>query len=116
MEAPRPPPQAVIDLGQPPEDTVAAAKWAYQLHMRLAAEAMMDPSLSPSRRRHEVRVTLAGAAKHAMDALRYDTLIEIQRDREELARKKRGKAAAKTVPASGAVPASAKIIPLRRDG
>lgn len=109
------PPAEVAALGAPPDDTVAAAKWAYQLHMRLAHDAMMDSKLTPSQRRKEVRVTLAGAAKHMTDALRYDALVAINRDREELERKRRGKAAAKMVP-SVTVEASAKIIPMRRDG
>jgi hypothetical protein len=100
----------VLQLGAPPTDTVAAAKWAYQLHMRLAYDAMVDARLSPSQRRKEVRVTLAGAAKHTMDALRYDALEVIRKDREDMERKARGKASAKLQKATK-VPRSAKIIP-----
>ncbi len=94
---------------------MAAAKWAYQLHMRLAHDAMMDGNLTPTQRRKEVRVTLAGAAKHMMDALRYDTKVTIDKDREELERKKRGKANAK-MEAAPRVSNAAKIIPIRGNG
>lgn len=115
-EKPSPTPESVAALGRPPSDTVEAAKWAYQLHMELAYDAMMDDRMTPSQRRKEVRVTLAGASKHMMDALRYDTMTEIEKDRAELERKARGKANAKMVPASGKVPAAAKIIPIRPNG
>jgi hypothetical protein len=112
QEKPEEASELVKELGLPPGDTVAAAKWAYQLHMRLAYDAMMDARLTPSQRRKEVRVTLAGAAKHTMDALRYDALEVIRKDREEMERKARGKAAAKQQKAPK-VPRSAKIIPVR---
>jgi hypothetical protein len=112
QEKPEAPSALVASLGLPPDDTVAAAKWAYQLHMRLAYDAMVDERLTPSQRRKEVRVTLAGAAKHTMDALRYDAIETIRKDREEIERKARGKAAAKLSKAVP-VPRSAKIFPVR---
>jgi hypothetical protein len=115
LEKAAPPPQSVIDLGSPPDDAVGAAKWAYTLHMRLAHHAMMDATMTPSQRRKEVRITLAGAAKHMMDALRYDVVQTIEKERQAMEAKKRGRAAAKTEK-RGPAPAGAKIIPIRRDG
>lgn len=114
-ESPSEPPESVAALGAPPDDTVGGAKWAYQLHMRLAHHAMMDKTLTPTQRRKEVRIILGGAAKHMTDALRYDALEAIAQDREELERKKRGKASAKMV-SRPAVGSAAKVIPIRRDG
>ena len=114
VEKPAPPPASAVELGAPPSDTVQASHWAFQLQMRLAYDAMMDPNLTPAQRRKEVRVTLAGAAKHQMDALRYETLVAIQADKEEIERKRRGKASAK-LEAAPAAPPGAKIIPMRRN-
>lgn len=113
-EKPGAPPEYVSALGPPPDDAVAAAKWAYMMHMRLAHHAMEDVNLTPSQRRKEVRVTLAGAAKHMGDAMRYDVAQLIKKNTEVLEAKKRGRAQAKLEkrpPATGA-----KIIPIRRDG
>lgn len=114
-EKPEPPPASVAELGPPPDDAMAAAKWAYMVHMRLAHDAMMDGRMSPSARRKEVRVTLAAAAKHMSDAFRYDAKRLIERQQEQLEARKRGRAAAKTT-AAAAVPEGAMVIPLRRDG
>lgn len=107
-----PPPAAVTALGTPPDDTISAAKWAYQMHMRLAHDASMDPSLTPSQRRKEVRVTLAGAAKHMNDAMRYDVLQIINKEREDMEAKKRGRARGQLEPLPP--PGDAKVIPIHR--
>jgi len=111
-EQPRPPPARLLELGPPPEDTVAAAKWAYQAQMILAYEAMTDEGLSPAARRKEARTAFAGAAKHMSDALRFDVLKIINQEKEQLDVKKRGRASAKLAPAPAA-PESAKVIPFR---
>jgi len=112
-EKPRPPPESTSALGPPPDDTVAAAKWAYMMHMRHAYDANEDTTLSPSQRRKEVRVILAGAAKHMGDAMRYDVKKMIEKQNEQLEAKRRGKAQAKLQKRAPA-PSGAKIIPIRR--
>lgn len=112
-EKPAPPPESMVSLGPPPRNAMAAAKWAYELLMLQAHETMLDPDLTQSSRRKEVRVILASAAKHMTDAMRYDTMRMIEEDRAVLEKRKRGKAAAKLV-ARPAGAAGAKIIPIVR--
>lgn len=115
VEAAAPPPEAVAALGPPPEDAMGAAKWAYQMQMRLAHDVMMDPSLPPSRRRKEIKDILTAAAKWMTDAMRYDVAQIIERDRKEMQAKKRGRAAAKPKKVTEP-PSLAKVIPISRDG
>jgi hypothetical protein len=114
-EVAAPPPASMVDLGAPPDDAMAAERWAHQLLMRQAHDAMMDASMSQERRRKEVRVILAAAAKHMNDAMRYDVAQIIARDKAETENRKRAKAAAK-LQKVGAPRPGAKIIPIRRDG
>jgi hypothetical protein len=109
-----PPPRSLKKLGPPPDDAVGAAKWAYQMQMKMAYHAAMDPKMTPSQRRKEVRIILAGAQKHMNDAMRYDVAKILEDNARQLEAKKRGKAQAKTE--KRPVVAGAKIIPIRRDG
>lgn len=115
MERPTPPPRSMVELGPPPDDPMAAAKWAHRLLTLQAYETMLDPNLSETQRRKEIRTVLRDASKHLTDANRYDIKLMILKQRSELEDRKRYKAAAKLEKRRpGAV--DAKIIPIRRDG
>lgn len=113
-ERPAPAPTSVLELGAPPEDAMGAAKWAYQVQMRMANDVIQDSALSPARRRAELQKIFAAAAKWMTDALRYDVAKTIEDDKRQLDAKKRGRAAAKPVKVDKAPP-MAKIIPITRD-
>lgn len=91
------------------------AKWAYQMHLRLAHFAFNDPNLSQEAREKRVTKLLQGAARHMTDAMRYDVAQTIERERQAIEAKKRGRAAALGEKAPAA-PLTAKVIPLRRNG
>jgi hypothetical protein len=94
---------------------MAMAAWSYRVLTTQAYETMLDVRLTQEQRRKEVRIILAAASKHMTDAQRYDVKKAIDRQREELDTKKRGRAAAKMAARpAGAV--NAKVIPIRRDG
>lgn len=108
---PSTPPSASLQaLGPPPDDTLAAEKWAHSILMRQAYECMMS-NMQDSQRRREVRTILRDAKGHVTDAARYDYMRMVQADREEMEAHKRGRAAAAAEPV-GPPPAGAKIIPL----
>lgn len=110
-----PPPSSMVELGVPPEDAMAQAAWARTLLMRQAWDTAMDPSMTQSARRKEVRSILRDAARHMTDAMRHDAKKMILEQRAAIESKRRGKAAAKPERrAAGA--AGAKVIPIRRDG
>jgi len=102
----------MVALGAPPEDALAAAKWAYRLLMMQAYETMIDPNLSQSDRRREIRVILAGAKGHMTDSMRFDAKELIKRNAAELDARKRNRAAAKMQKMPSAP--GAKVIPIRR--
>lgn len=114
MDPAAPAPQRMLDLGEPPSDAAALQKWMYQLLAAQAYETVVDPTLSQTARRKELRIILASASKHFPEAAKYDLSQQINADREELDAKKRNRAAAKLErrPKS----AGAKVIPIRRDG
>lgn len=114
IEPPAPAPEGVLALGPPPADAMGAAKWAYQVYMQMAHDVINDKTLAPARRRKELTATLSAAAKWMTDATRYDIAQIIERDRRELEAKKRGRAAAAVEKRTGAPPAAAKVIPIRR--
>lgn len=110
-EKPSPPPASMIALGAPPEDAMAAAKWAHRVLMLQAYETLVDNGLSEPQRRKEIRTIMRDAAKHLTDAARYDIKMLILKQREEIEDRKRQRAAAelKKLPPPG----SAKVIPIR---
>lgn len=107
------PSDALVAIGPPPDDALGQAAWARKVLMRQAYELMVS-EVEESTRRREVRTILRDAARHFTDAARYDYMQMAKKDREELERRKRGKAAAKLEKASTAT--GGKLIPLRRDG
>lgn len=112
-DKPEDPPPELVALGAPPADAVAMQKWHYQVHSTMAYLAMMDRTISNETRMKRVAQHSAAAAKHYPEAAKYDLDQRIQRDAEELAGKKRARAAAKMErrpPAGGA-----KVIPIRSD-
>lgn len=108
-----PPSKGLVDLGPPPEDALGQASWARKVLMRQAYELMMS-HVTDATRRKEVRTILRDAARHFTDAARYDYMQMAKRDREELERKKRGKAQGQMVERAPA--GEGKLIPIRRDG
>jgi hypothetical protein len=94
---------------------MAAAKWAYLVHLRLAHVAFNDLKISQETREKRVTKLLAGAKAHMTDAMRFEVAQIIERDRRQVEARKRGRAAARKE-AAPKVTGGAKIIPLRRDG
>lgn len=111
---PEKPADSVVALGPPPADSMAAAKWAYTMCMRLAHETFNNQSLSSKDREARVLKILSGAAKHMTDAMRFDVSEMIRKDREDLDRRRRYQAAAETE-ARPPAPEGARVIPIRRD-
>lgn len=111
-ESPSEPPAALRALGAPPDSARDAQTWAFRVLMLQAHEAAMDPTISSSTRRREVRVILAAASKLYPDAARAEVASTIDEDRRQLATRQRAKAHAKLEarPSAGA----AKVIPIRR--
>lgn len=114
FDKPEPPSSRLTSLGEPPGDALGAAKWAYKLHMWMAYETLMDPRLTPSQRRKEIRDTLTAAKGHMTDAARYDVKRLIEEDREQVEAKRRGRAAAQKTAGRPPAPAGAKVIPIRK--
>ena len=84
----RPPPQAVLDLGPTPQDTLGM-----QLHgMRVLAiqldEVKTDESLTPKERRAESRAITDSMVKLVPNSRKYEAEQIIKGDRAELERKK----------------------------
>jgi hypothetical protein len=111
-QASEPAPELVA-LGLPPADAFGIQKWNYQALSTAAALALRDNTISNETRMKRFTALTAAARLHFPDAVKHDALAEIRRDREEIAGKKRAKAAAKVerAPAAG----GAMVIPIRRD-
>lgn len=112
--APVPPPQALLDLGPPPEDALEAAKWAYRLLMMQAYETLKRP-MDDAERDRVVRTILRDASKHMTDAARYDYKMLVARQERELDNRRRGAPRGK-MEAAPPPPAAAKVgvvIPIR---
>lgn len=108
------PPPELVALGLPPSDSIAMRKWNYQLLSTMIALTVKDTTISNETRAKRIVQLSAAAAKHYDDAARYDLDQRIKRDSEEMAGKKRARAAAQMErrPPAG----SAKVIPIRSDG
>lgn len=112
-EQPEEPPPELVALGPPPPDAIAMRKWNYQLISTMIALTVKDTTISNETRAKRIVQLSAAAAKHYDDAARYDLDQRIKRDSEEMAGKKRARAAAqmeRRPPAGGA-----KVIPIRSD-
>ena len=107
-EAPHP---DIVALGGPPEDAAGNQKWTYRLLVTMAKIEANNPKLSASERIKRVTKLTAAARGYYPEAARFDLGETIKRDAEQMANKKRAKAAAqleKAPPAGGA-----KVIPIR---
>lgn len=107
------PPAELVALGPPPSDAIAMRKWNYQVLSTMIALTVKDTTISNETRAKRIVQLSAAAAKHYDDAARYDLDQRIKRDSEEMAGKKRARAAAqmeRRPPAGGA-----KVIPIRSD-
>jgi hypothetical protein len=112
-DQPEAPPPELEALGPPPEDAAGIQKWNYRVISTMIALTVRDRNISNETRMKRVAQLSAAAAKHYPEAAKYDLDQRISRDAEELAGKKRARAAAKMErrpPAGGA-----KVIPLRPD-
>lgn len=112
-EQPEAPPPELLALGSPPADAIAMRKWNYQVLSTMIALTVKDTTISNETRAKRIVQLSAAAAKHYDDAARYDLDQRIKRDSEEMAGKKRARAAAqmeRRPPAGGA-----KVIPIRSD-
>lgn len=108
-----PPPPELVALGDPPADAIAMRKWNYQVLSTMIALTVKDTTISNETRAKRIVQLSAAAAKHYDDAARYDLDQRIKKDADEMAGKKRARAAAqmeRRPPAGGA-----KVIPIRSD-
>jgi len=108
-----PPPKELLELGMPPEDAAGIQKWNYRALTMAAALALRDPTLTNHARMRRFAELTSAAAKHYPEAAKADLAARLDREAEEMAGKKRARAAAKMEkrpPAGGA-----KVIPLRPD-
>ncbi|HEX6022544.1 MAG TPA: hypothetical protein VFZ00_11155 [Solirubrobacter sp.] len=112
-DEPEDPPPELLALGMPPEDAAGIQKWNYRLITTMIALAVKDPKISNETRAKRIAQLSVAAAKHYPEASRFDLAQRLDREAEEMAGKKRARAAAKMErrpPAGGA-----KVIPLRPD-
>ncbi len=112
-DQPETPPPELEALGMPPEDASGIQKWNYRLLSTLVALTVKDRTISNETRAKRIAQLAAAAAKHYPESAKYDLGQRIARDAEEMAGKKRARAAAKMErrpPAGGA-----KVIPIRSD-
>lgn len=112
-DQPEDPPPELEALGPPPKDAVALQKWNYEVLSTMIAIAMKDRTISNQARAKQIIQLSAAAAKHYPEASRFDLAQRLDREAEEMAGKKRARAAAKMErrPPAGA----AKVIPIRSD-
>jgi hypothetical protein len=112
-DQPEDPPPELVALGPPPADATALQKWNYEVISTMIAITLKDRTISNQTRAKQIIQLSAAAAKHYPEAAKYDLDQRIARDAEEMAGKKRARAAAKMErrpPAGGA-----KVIPIRSD-
>ena len=112
-DQPEDPPPELKALGPPPREAAALQKWNYEVLSTMIAITVKDRTISNRARAKQIIQLSAAAAKHYPEAAKYDLSERIARDAEELAGKKRARAAAKMErrpPAGGA-----KVIPIRSD-
>lgn len=112
-DQPEDPPPELAALGPPPREAAALQKWNYEVLSTMIAITVKDRTISNQTRAKQIIQLSAAAAKHYPEAAKYDLSERIAKDAEELAGKKRARAAAKMErrpPAGGA-----KVIPIRSD-
>ena len=112
-EQAEPPPPELEALGMPPDDAAGIQKWNYRALTIAAALVLRDPTLSNAKRMKRFAELTSAAAKHYPEAAKADLAARLDREAEEMAGKKRARAAAKMErrpPAGGA-----KVIPIRPD-
>lgn len=78
------PPSAVLALGSPPTDPLAAEAWMHALMVAQLHDAAVDPKLTPALRRKEVRTIAASVAKLMPRARLYEAEQLIKSDRKSL--------------------------------
>lgn len=112
-DQPEAPPPELEALGPPPEDAAGMQKWNYRLVSTMIALTVKDRTISNETRAKRIIQLTAAAAKHYPEAAKYDLDRRIAQDAQEMAGKKRARAAAqmeRRPPAGGA-----KVIPIRPD-
>jgi len=88
-----PPPAALVALGTPPDDPLAAQSWLHRAMVVSAHDAMNDGTISAKERRRELRTISAAAARLMPDARRWEAeqlILSNQRELEAKAKAKRG--------------------------
>ena len=100
-EQPSKPPQSILDLGAPPPDPLAAQAWLHKVLIASAADAAIDPDISPATRRKELRTISAAAAKLVPHSRLYEAEQLILNDRKQLEAKVRSRVSAKLKPIPG---------------
>lgn len=108
-----PPHPELVALGLPPDDAAGIQKWHYRALSTMAALVLRQENLSEEARLKRFTALTQAAARHYPEAAKYDLSQQIARDAEEIAGRKRAKAAAKLEPAPPAH--GAKVIPIRPD-
>jgi hypothetical protein len=99
VEKPSPPPDRLVSLGEPPpNDPLAANKWAHDAVIWALHDVMNDPDISSAMRRKEIRVLAASAAKLIPHARLWEAEQMIRADRADLEKKERAKRGAKLEP------------------
>ncbi len=111
-DPPCPPSRQMMDLGEPPEDPEKAMQWMFRAQTIALREAMVDPKLSARGRRREMRTIAAAASRLYPDSARARVADRIQKDRDELAAKRRNRAAA-ALEQRPKLGTSAGVIPFR---
>lgn len=113
-EQPSDPAPELLALGLPPEDAAGIEKWNYRALSTMAALVLQDKTISEETRLKRFVALTSAARLHHPTAEKKDLADKIRKDAEEIAGRKRAKAAAKLerrTPSDGA-----KVIPIRRDG
>lgn len=90
-EKPRgtPPPQALVDLGNPPDDPLACQEYMYRACVVLIRDTMLDGTLTNAERRREVSRLMETAKSLVPTAKIFEAIEEIRRDRAALESRRR---------------------------
>ncbi len=113
-QEPSEPDPELLALGLPPDDAAGIEKWNYRALSTMAALVLRDKTISEEVRLKRFVALTSAARLHHPTAEKADLAAKIKRDADDVAGRKRAKAAAKLekrIPAAGA-----KVIPIRRDG
>jgi hypothetical protein len=106
---PTAPPAALVELGLPPADPLAAQEWLYRANILSAHDAMNDSTISAKERRRELRTISASASRLMPDARRWQAEQLILSNQKELEAKAKSKRGAKLEPAPVLTPAPEPI-------